>query len=100
MSLSLSQLYPGSGVELDCIDSLFLHPFLLRSQQTSVKKGSRKNLSGISKLVLKDILGTKKEWKIKFNIDLSILNKYVLIIKKLQNESCDLHSSYLLDLFI
>ena len=47
-----------------------------------LKKGSRKNLSGISRLVLKDILGTKKEWKIKFNIDLSILNKYILNIKK------------------
>ena len=29
MSLSLSHWYPGSGVVLDCIDSLSLHPYLL-----------------------------------------------------------------------
>ena len=29
MSLSLSHLYPGSGVVLDCIDSWSLHPYLL-----------------------------------------------------------------------
>ena len=27
--LSLSHWYPGSGVVLDCIDSLSLHPYLL-----------------------------------------------------------------------
>ena len=30
VSLSLSHWYPGSGVVLDCIDSLSLHPYLLR----------------------------------------------------------------------
>ena len=29
VSLSLSHWYPGSGVVLDCIDSLSLHPYLL-----------------------------------------------------------------------
>ena len=29
MSLSLSHWYPGSGVVLDCIDSLSLHSYLL-----------------------------------------------------------------------
>ena len=29
VSLSLSHLYPGSGVVLDCIDSWALHPYLL-----------------------------------------------------------------------
>ena len=29
MSLSLSHWYPGSGVVLDCVDSLSLHPYLL-----------------------------------------------------------------------
>ena len=29
VSLSLSHLYPGSGVVLDCIDSWSLHPYLL-----------------------------------------------------------------------
>ena len=29
LSLSLSHLYPGSGVGLDCIDSRSLHPYLL-----------------------------------------------------------------------
>ena len=29
VSLSLSHLYPGSGVVLDCIDSCSLHPCLL-----------------------------------------------------------------------
>ena len=29
VSLSLSHLYPGSGVVLDCIDSFSLHPYLL-----------------------------------------------------------------------
>ena len=30
VSLSLSHLYPGSGVVLDCIDSWSLHPYLLQ----------------------------------------------------------------------
>ena len=30
VSLSLSHWYPGSGVVLDCIDSLSLHPYLPR----------------------------------------------------------------------
>ena len=29
VSLSLSHWYPGSGVVLNCIDSLSLHPYLL-----------------------------------------------------------------------
>ena len=29
VSLSLSHLYPGSGVVLDCIDSCSVHPYLL-----------------------------------------------------------------------
>ena len=29
VSLSLSHWYPGSGVVLDCIDSISLHPYLL-----------------------------------------------------------------------
>ena len=32
VSLSLSNLYPGSGVVLDCIDSWSLHPYLLSIQ--------------------------------------------------------------------
>ena len=31
VSLSLSHWYPGSGVVLNCIDSLSLHPYLLFS---------------------------------------------------------------------
>ena len=31
VSLSLSHRYPGSGVVLDCIDSWYLHPYLLSS---------------------------------------------------------------------
>ena len=29
VSLSLSHWYPGSGVVLDCIDSRYVHPYLL-----------------------------------------------------------------------
>ena len=36
MSLSLSHLYPGSGVVLDCIDSVSLHPYLLQSKFLTV----------------------------------------------------------------
>ena len=32
VSLSLSHWYPGSGVVLDCIDSLSLHPYLLYTE--------------------------------------------------------------------
>ena len=64
MSLSLSQWYPGSGVVLDCIDSVFYTLCYLEVNKLLLKKGSRKNLSGISRLVLKNILGTKKNGKL------------------------------------
>ena len=35
VSLSLSHWYPGSGVVLDCIDSWYLHPYLLCSRTTT-----------------------------------------------------------------
>ena len=38
MSLSLSHWYPGSGVVLDCIDSLSLHPYLLSYCCCSISK--------------------------------------------------------------
>ena len=37
VSLSLSYLYPGSGVVLDCIDSRSLHPYLLSTCLTIFK---------------------------------------------------------------
>ena len=36
MSLPLSHWYPGSGVVLDCIDSWFLHPYLLHDDTIHV----------------------------------------------------------------
>ena len=38
VSLSLSHWYPGSGVVLDCIDSLSLQPYLLRNNFNSLSK--------------------------------------------------------------
>ena len=37
VSLSLSHWYPGSGVVLDCIDSLSLHPYLLCSSLRTMR---------------------------------------------------------------
>ena len=39
VSLSLSHWYPGSGVVLDCIDSLSLHPYLLASKKLCIYFG-------------------------------------------------------------
>ena len=44
VSLSLSHCYPGSGVVLDCIDSLSLHPYLLPHIIISKKMSSLASL--------------------------------------------------------
>ena len=47
VSWSLSHLYPGSGVLLDCIDSWSLHPYLLKVRTVieSEVRAARGNLS-------------------------------------------------------
>ena len=44
MSLSLFHWYPGSGVVLDCIDSLSLHPYLLLFRKRFLKTINLKKL--------------------------------------------------------
>ena len=74
-----------------------------RSQQSFVKKGSGENLSGISRLLLKDIPGTKKERKNEAD-HRSFYSKQICDDSKFQNgnpkESQKFHSAQRLGLFI